>query len=839
MLSRVETYPTVLLFLGVLVAGAPAVSRGVEKAQVPGRESRDVTLLPNGWRISPAGKHVTVGDLPLAMLESADGRHVIVSSNGWAKPTLTVVDPVNLYVWSKLTVDHAWLGLAWAPGGRRLYSSGAGDNSVREYEFAAGVLKPGRSFVLTRPRRESFVGGLAIAPDGTRLFAVHVLGELLSAVDLRSGRVVATRSLPAEAYTTLVTADGKTLYVSLWGGSSVVELDAESLELRREMKVGEHPSALALSADGARLFVACANTNAVWVLDLKTHTASEQIGIALHPGAPPGSTPNALALSADGTTLLVADADNNDVAVVDVRVPGQSRVQGFIPTGWYPTAVRFSSDGKRIYVLNGKGLAPMANPRGPQPGVEATEGQFAGAMLQGALSVIPTPDAKALADDTRKVHELTPYADAIRLTPAGAPAGSPIPGKVGDPSPIKHVFYVIRENRTYDQILGDLEKGNGDSSLCLFGEDVTPNAHALAREFVLLDNFYVNAEVSYSGHAFSTAAYATDFVEKVWPMNYGQRGAAYLSEGGGASRNAYGNVTASANGYIWDACRRQGVSVRSYGEFAGRGGDDEHESGEGTIEASVPGLEGHVDPDYPPYDLQIPDNQRVDVWLATLARFEKEGGLPQLSILRLGNDHTAGTRPGYPTPRAMIAENDLALGRLVEAITKSRFWKESAIFVIEDDAQNGPDHVDSHRSVALVVSPYARRAAVDSTLYTTSGILRTMELILGLPPMSQYDAAATPLYAAFGKQAVLTPYAKREPRVSLQEKNTAASWGAAASLAMNLDQPDLAPEAELNEILWKSVRGADSPAPPATRAAFVRALPDDDEPEAEDAPAIK
>jgi YVTN family beta-propeller protein len=810
-----------LALLPVLLAAA----QGPRGPQLPGKQSREVTLLPNGWRISPAGRHLTVGDLPLAMLESADGRYLVVSSNGWMKPTLTVIDVRNFYVKSKLTVDHAWLGLVGSADGRRLYSSGGGDNSVREYRFEAAALLPDRTFVLTRPAKESFVGGLSLTPDGTRLFAVHVLGELLSAVDLRSGRVVKTVPLPAEAYTSVVSADGKTLYVSLWGGARVLLFDPVTLDALGEVSVGEHPNAMALSPDGARLFVACANTNSVWVVDTGTRTAQEQIGIALYPGAPPGSTPNAVHLAPGGETLLVANADNNAVAMVDVSRPGRSQVLGFVPTGWYPTAVQMSRDGKSLYVLNGKGLAPMANPRGPQPGVTAGEGQYTGSMLQGALSVVPLPDRAALAAHTDIVYKLTPYSDAIRLAPAQAPARSPVPRRVGDPSPIKHVFYVIRENRTYDQILGDLDKGNGDSGLCLFGDEVTPNAHALARDFVLLDNFYVDAEVSYDGHAFSTAAYATDFVEKVWPMNYGQRGGRYLSEGGGSMRNPFGNVTAPAQGYIWDACARAGVSVRSYGEFAGRGEEDEHEVGEGVVRALVPGLEGKIHPTYPPYNLRVPDNKRVDVWLEEFREFEKTGELPRLSIIRLGNDHTAGTRPGYPTPRAMIAENDQALGRVVEAITKSRYWKESAIFVLEDDAQNGPDHVDSHRSVALVISPYARRGALDSTLYTTSGMLRTIELILGLPPMSQYDASAAPMYGAFQTQPVPTPYARREARVPLEEKNDPSALGAVASLAMDLEEADLAPEQELNEILWKSVRGAHSPMPPPVRAAFARTRP--------------
>jgi Phosphoesterase family len=454
-----------------------------------------------------------------------------------------------------------------------------------------------------------------------------------------------------------------------------------------------------------------------------------------------------------------------------------------------------------------------------------------GAMLQGSLSILPVPDAATLQAMTKTVYGLTSLTSAGVLAPPTAAGASPIPKKVGDPSPIKYVFYIIRENRTYDQILGDLERGNGDPNLCLFGEEVTPNAHAIAREFVVLDNFYVDAEVSYDGHAYSMGAYATDFVEKIWPTNYGSRGARYLSEGGGKMRNPYGNVTAPMHGYIWDACNRAGVSVRSYGEFADRGHEpeDEKDSGVGEVVATVPGLKGRVHPQYQPYDLRIPDNKRVDIWLGEFREFEKNGKLPRFSIIRLGNDHTAGTRVGYPTPRAMIAENDVATGRVVEAISNSVYWKESAIFILEDDAQNGPDHVDAHRSPAFIISPFTRRAAVDSTLYTTSGMLRTMELILGLPPMSQYDAAATPMYNAFQTTPVLTPFTLRPARIDIKEMNTANAWGAEASARMYLAEADLAPELELNEILWKSVRGAASPMPPPVRTAFIRGIPDDDD----------
>ena len=599
--------------------------------------------------------------------------------------------------------------------------------------------------------------------------------------------------------------------------------DTDTLAPRGEIPVGEHPNAMVLSADGKRLFVACANTNSVWAIDLDSRAATEQISIALAMDAPMGSTPNGLGLSPDGRTLLVASADNNTVAVVDVSRPSASRVAGFIPTGWYPTAVRFTPDGGRILVLSGKGLTSMPNPRGPQPGAEGDPSQYVGAMLTGALSVLPTPGPDALEAYTKTVHRVTPGSVASQPAAARAPKSSPIPRRPGGASPLRHVFYVIRENRTYDQIFGDMPIGNGDPSLCLFGEDSTPNAHALAREFVLLDNFYVNAEVSYDGHAYSTAAYATDFVEKVWPMNYAGRGGKYLSEGRGEMRNAYGNVTAPARGYLWDACARGGVTFRSYGEFSHRGEKEDEDSEQGPVVASVPGLEGHVSPKYPPWNLSIPDGKRIDAWLEEFRQFEVNGKLPQLSIFHLPNDHTSGTKAGAPTPRAMIAENDVALGRLVEAISKSRYWKESVIFVLEDDAQDGPDHVDAHRSVAFVISPYTRRGALDSTLYTTASMLRTIELILGLPPMSQYDASATPMHAAFAARPDLTPYAARPARVPLDEKNDPAAYGSEASAAMNFDEPDRTPELELNEIVWKSVRGPGSPMPPPVRSCFVQA----------------
>jgi YVTN family beta-propeller protein len=558
----------------------------------------------------------------------------------------------------------------------------------------------------------------------------------------------------------------------------------------------------------------------------------EAISTALHPKSPIGSTPNAVALSPDEKTLYIANADNNDVAVVDVAKRGNSEVEGFIPTGWYPTSVRVSKDGKRIFVANGKGVASAANPQGPSPYKGRTP-QYIGSMLKGAVSLINLPAKAKLAQLTRRVYANSPYTDEMLKAARAPKEKTAIPFRVGDPSPIKHVIYVIKENRTYDQALGDVKEGNGDPSLCLFGEDVTPNQRALAREFVLLDNFYVDAEVSADGHNWSMAAYATDYTEKTWPTNYSNRGRTYDYEGSK-------RIARPTKGYIWDHCKAAGVSYRSYGEFVGvRDVKIEGGGGQAATESALQArrenytseeaLQGHFSPTFPPYNLEISDNTRIDRWLEEFREFEKSGNLPQFQIVRIGNDHTQGTRPGALTPRAHVAENDLALGRLVEAVSHSKYWATTAIFVLEDDAQNGPDHVDAHRSIAFVASPYTKRGYVDSTMYTTSGMLRTMELILGIPPMSQYDAAAAPMFNSFMNKADLTPFKHRPAKYDLTERNAETAPGAQQSAAWDFSKEDTLPDVEFNEIIWMSVHGANSRMPAPVRSAFVRAIEDDEE----------
>jgi DNA-binding beta-propeller fold protein YncE len=778
----------------------------------PGSQSDGSMLLPNGWKVAPVGRMLPVGTLPLNLLLSADGRYAVVTNNGIAKPSLTIVDLANWSVKNTVAVDNAFLGLAWNGDGTKLYSAGGSQNSIQEFSYADGGLTAGRTLSLPTKAGETFAGGIAMSRDGRTLYATRVFAMTLSSIDVASGQVTRTVTLPAEPYTCTVSPDGRTVYVSLWGAHQVWAFTADSLTPAMSFETGEHPSAMVISADGRRLFVASANSGIVNVFDTFSGAALEEISTTLYPNAPRTSTPNALALSPDGKQLLVALSDVNAVAAVDVSNPARSFVDGFIPAAWYPTGVAYSRDGKQILVLSGKGMTPGANPL--SGGSEK--------RLVGLLTMIPTPDRVTLADYNRRVMALTPYSDAIRMRPANVPVGSPIPQVVGGSSPLKHVIYVIRENRTYDQVLGDLAEGNGDPKLAIFGKDITPNAHAIAQNFVVFDNFYVDADVSFDGHAFSTAAYATDVVQKLWQAFYANRGGIYLGEGGGFVRNAFGNLASAEKGYIWDYAARANVSVRSYGEFVDH--QARTSAGEVLAVASVPGLQGLVAPTFAGFDLDITDAKRMDHWQSEFSDFVKDGNLPKLSIVHLPNDHTKGTTPGAPTPRAMMADNDLALGRLVEAVSSSVYWKDTAIFVVEDDAQSGPDHVDSHRSVLLVASAFARRSYVDHSFYTTSGVLRTIELVLGLEPMSQYDAAATPLYNAFVGTPNLTPYTRIQPRVPLDEKNIASAFGARESLAMNFDDEDLTPEVLLNEILWRSIKGPNSPMPPPRRSAFVKPL---------------
>ena len=603
------------------------------------------------------------------------------------------------------------------------------------------------------------------------------------------------------------------MYISLWGGDKVLVFDTDKNVIIDSVAVGDNPNDICLTKNGKYLFVANANDNSVSVIDIRKRNVTETFNTTLYPNAPYGSTSNGVALSSDEKTLYIANADNNCLAVFDVSKPGFSKAKGFIPTGWYPTHVQVI--GKNIYVANGKGFSSMANPFGPNPVKKYEEVnyqrgdlqkpasvQYIAGLFKGTMSIIEQPSEEAMGVYSKMVYENTPYNKEKETTAAGEP-GNPIPMKLGEPSPVKYVFYIIKENRTYDQVLGDMPEGNGDSELVLFGEKITPNQHALAREFVLLDNFYVDGEVSMDGHNWSTSAYATDFLEKNWPTSYGGRGGTYVGEGNREIAN-------TKKGFIWDYCKRANVSYRTYGEFADGG------------KANIPSLKGHLCPYYTGWDLDTKDTTRFYQWKRDFDSLLTIGKLPQFNSLRFGNDHTEGLRKGKPTPFAHVADNDLAVGLFVEYLSKSPIWKESVVFIVEDDAQNGPDHVDAHRTTAYVAGGLVKRHFIDHTMYSTSSMLRTMELILGIPPMSQYDAAATPMWRCFSSTPDLTPFKSIASNIDLNQKNMAVNEWQRRSESFDLTKEDAIPDLEFSIVLWHAVKGDHAPFPGPRRAAFVK-----------------
>jgi DNA-binding beta-propeller fold protein YncE len=838
--------------IALLLAGLAAPLGGAAEApRTPGPQPDGSVVLPNQWSLRPVGRQVEVGDFPSTIAVHPSGSHAVVLHCGYGPHELAVLDVAGRRVVSRVGVEESFHGLTFDAAGRTVYASGAGSETILRFRFEEGVLVPLEPIRLRDEKERGIPAGIALTADGMTLVAANVWGQSVSRVRLDGEAPVVEHlplteaAVPAPARTPATTddpsitkrADGflertvadlpypygclidekrGRVYVSLWAQAAVAVVDLGEWKVVDRFEVEEHPNEMLLSADGSRLFVANANRNSVSVVDSASGRTLETLLATLTPDAAPGNTPNSLALSADGSRLFVANANINAVAVFDVSRPGASRSLGFIPTGWYPTSVRLA--GSRLLVANGKGVISDSNRNGPRPGFhpDAPTPDYIGRLFQGTVSCVDLPGGEALA---RKLGEWTVQAVSCRppsardeLEPAMIER-SPVPLAKGRASPITHVLYVIKENRTFDQVLGDMPQGRGDPTLCLFPEEVTPNHHALAREFVLLDNFYVESEVSADGHEWTLGAYATDFVEKHWPLGYGhnRRGKfPYPSEG------AYDAAARPAGGYLWDRAIAAGVSVRSYGEWVANAARPDQPG-----KAKVKALEGRFDPFFRSFDMRYSDLDRAARFISELERFDREGEMPRLQIVRLPNDHTSGASPGLPTPRSYMAENDLALGRLVEAVSRSRFWPTTAIFVVEDDAQNGPDHIDAHRTIAFVAGPHVRRGAVDSTLYSTSSMLRTIELILGLEPMSQFDAAAMPMLACFTPEPDATPFVCRPARVPLDELNAANAWGARASLAMDFSREDAADDLLLNEIVWRSVRGAASPMPAPRRAAFV------------------
>ena len=809
-----------LLLLTILVA-ALLLSQPAPREQV-GPLPDGSFLLNSGWRIAPAGKQVPLDTFPMAAALSPDGRFLLVLNAGYRPPSITVLDPGTGREVSRTPVPDGWLGLVFSPRGDRVYVGGGSRAAVYEFAFSQGALQLARTFpVVPEEKRTNrdFIGDVALTPDGRLIYAADLYRDSVVVINPQSGRVIERFKTGRRPYRILFHPDGKSYFVTSWADGTLGHYQTIDGGELGKVRLGPHPTDMVWRAGGnepeegesgwvARLFVAAANTNQVYTLGVtenKDLRLLETINVAMTPRQPAGMTPSALALAPDLSRLYVACSDANAVAVVDVSAD-RSLVTGFVPVGWYPTAVR-ALPGGRLVVLNGRGSGSLPNPLGPNPLKRPTPShlgprsdRYVALIQTGTASIIEPFDSRRLEEYTRTVIRNSPYRDSkLDETPAGLP-------------PIEHVVYVVKENRTYDQVLGAVKEGNGDPALVIFPENVSPNHHKLAREFVLLDNFYVNSDVSADGHSWSTAAIAPDYIQKLWPNSYAGRRKLYDYEGQEPA------ATPPA-GYLWTNAAAAGISMRNYGYFV---------NNLPKAAPAGPQISGVRDPvlsrftnfHYRGFDLDYPDVERAKVFLAELADFDKAGAMPRLIFIRLGNDHTSGTAAGKISPLAAFADNDYALGMIVEGISRSRFWPRTAIFVLEDDAQNGADHVDSHRSPAFVISPFVRRHSVDSSMYNTTSMLRTMELLLGLRPMTHFDAGARVMTACFQSAADTTPYTAEKPRISLTGRNPAESPTSARSAALDFSAEDRADDDELNAILWRAIRGTEPPAP--VRSYFAR-----------------
>ena len=778
-------------------------------------EAHSVSL-PNGWNLTPVGKLLPLGDLPLNIAVSPSKKLAAITNNGESDQTIQLVDIEHDVRLDSIIIGKAWLGLTFSDDGNYLYASGGNDNMIVRYLIRNNRLSVYDSIRIGKPWPVKIsVAGIALDDTRHRLYVVTQENNSLYILDTQSKKIISQYPLGGEGYTCILSPDHKLLYISCWGCDKIIMFDTKQMKITGSVAVGDNPNDLCITGNGKYLYAANSNDNSVSVINTIEKRVIETLNAALYPGSPSGSTTNSVALASDDKTLYIANADNNCLAVFDVSTPGSGISKGFIPTAWYPSCVRTAKD--KILVANGKGLSSHANPYGPNPtrkgdvvtyqaaGTEhEIKVQYIGGLLRGTLEILKTPNAAQMSVFSQAVYKNTPYNKNNELTSEGA-VGNPIPMRVGDPSPIKYIFYIIKENRSYDQVLGDIPEGNGDRNLVLFGENVTPNQHAIVHEFVLLDNFYVNGEVSADGHNWTMGAYATDYLEKNWPTSYGGRGGEYPGEGSIEIAN-------NKNGFLWDNCKRKGVTYRTYAEFMG------------DKKPNIPVLEDHFCPYYTPWDLAVRDTVRFRQWKRDFDSLLSADALPQFNSLRFGNDHTEGLSLNRPTPFAHVADNDLAVGMFVDYLSHSRVWKNSLIIIVEDDAQNGPDHVDAHRSTAYLAGGYVKQGFVDHTSYTTTSLLRTIELILGLPPMTQYDAPSTPLWRCMNNTPDHPAFTARPSNIDLNSKNLAQNIWQKKSQKFDFTKEDMVSDAEFNEVIWKAVKGIDSPCPPAVHAAFF--LPD-------------
>ncbi|HEY6421734.1 MAG TPA: bifunctional YncE family protein/alkaline phosphatase family protein [Pseudonocardiaceae bacterium] len=817
-----------LTLAATLMLGGTALAVGLRHAG-PGGDGTGVT--PIGYTITPAGKQTNLGDLPLGAASSPDGRWLVVSNDGQGEQSLQVIDTTTSTVTQTLPYPAPkalFVGLAFTPDGKTLYASGGGNNLIRRYAVDGGTLTEGTPIPLptTNPagvKINPLPAGIALTPDGQRLLVADQQADAFSVVDLGTG-AVHTTAAGHHPYGVVASADGHSAYVTNMGASTVSVLDLTGQEpaQQKTITVGTHPNKLVASADGGLLYVANGDSDEISVIDVATAAVTRTISLAPYRGAQVGSNPDALALSRDGRTLYVANSGNNDVAVIDLR---SGHVNGLIPTAWYPTAL-VATD-RSLFITNGKGqgAGPNTGPGQPNPydPNTPTPDKYVGSMMVGTLSTVRVP----VGDDqlerwTEQVARNDGF-DSHGDVRAEGQVSSIVPRNGDERSPIQHVIYVVKENRTYDQVFGSLGKGNGDPTLNLFGQESAPNARTLERGYATLDNFYADAEVSAQGWNWAVAANSNSYSEQVWPADYSGRGAPYPSE---SSDPAIAPNRDPAQAYIWNRLAAAHISFRNYGFYVDTQPD-------GSSKATEPLLDAQTDHGFRGFDLACPDSPDsftvpgVKCGLPRFAEWKKEfdgyvqgNNLPTVELLRLPNDHNAGTFRGAPTPRAYTADNDWALGQVVDAVSHSKYWANTAIFVTEDDAQDGPDHVDAHRTVAEVISPYTRTGRVDSTFYSTASMLRTIELIVGLRPLTQFDAYATPMLAVFTNKPDFNPYTAIKPTQNLHEVNPVNAPLAAQSEAQDLTKEDKINMPEFNQATWASVKGADIPMPAPRHTVF-------------------
>ena len=876
-----------MLVTRCLAGGEPSDSALDEEV---GRKGAGRVVTPVNQVVTPAGQTIDLPGLrPQALALSPDGRilvaagltHEIIALDPQTgrilkrvpfpseeQTALTAVSPHILQPDEGAQVSFT--GLAFSPDGSRLYVANVNGSvkvfSVSQNHDVAGLfsisLPPANA-----PRRAAEIpAGLAVSRDGKRLYVALNLSNRLLELDAASGAVLRLWNTGVAPYDVVLAGDKA--YVSNWGGrrpeagsvvgpaglgtfvrvdpvrdiaseGSVTVIDLQHSEVgpspgskvqepKREVLTGLHASAMALSPNGRYLVVANAGSDTLSVIDTRSEQIVEKIWARQNPADLFGASPNALAFAPAGKTLFVCNGTQNAVAVI-AFAPGKSEWKGLVPVGWFPGAIVCDARRKSFYVANIKGIGPGTPQSDGRP-------KFNSRQHYGSLSLVREPGASELAKLTRQALANMRYP---RLARASLPARSgqpprPVPERMGEPSVFKHVVYLIKENRSYDQVLGDMKQGNGEEDLCVFGERITPNQHKMARDFVLLDNTYCCGILSADGHQWADTAFATDYMEKSFagfPRSYPDG-----MEDADVDALAY-----SPAGFIWDNAIARGKTLRDYGEFAmtrkswkdkSRGGspgflDHYHEfvNGTETINLrSVPAVESlrpYLDTNTVGWDLDVPDVFRAAQFIKELQQFEQTGDFPNLAIICLPNDHTSGTGAGSPTPAAQVADNDLAFGQIVEALSQSRFWKETCVLAVEDDPQAGWDHVSGYRTTAYVLSPYTKRQQVIRTQYNQTSLLRTIELILGLPPMNQMDATATPMSDCFTETPDFAPFIALSNNVPLDQMNGEPKKisdpllrkEAYASARLPLQKPDQCPEDLLNRILWHAMKGSQAPYP--------------------------